>query len=106
MNDLLNAQFMNGIDKGEQSAYRNGGHALCLQVTYYLAGLLFVQGSLYRAVITDALGDGTIETRGNQRIGLLRLKVVERGTALCADLHQIFEALRGDESQTAAFLFN
>ena len=97
---------MGGVDEAEQGTYGNGLHALGFQPAHHLAGLFLVQRGFNVAVVADALGHGAVQAGGNQRIGLLRLQVVQRGAALGADLHQVLKALGGDEAQAAALFLD
>ena len=106
LDDLLDTQLMDGVDKGKQGAHRNGSDLLFLQVAHHLPSLLLVQRGVDGSVIPDALRHSAVEAGGNQREGLLRLKVIQGGAALVTDLHQILKALGGDQAHAGALFFN
>ena len=103
---LLEAVFMDRVEVAEQGADRDCLYLLFFQIADHPDGGLLVERGFDRAVAEDALGYLAFQTCGDDALCLGAEQVVKIGTLLPADLHQVLEALGGDDPDARALLFD
>ena len=105
LHDLLDADFVFGVQIGIEQHDGHGLGALFLQLRHNSLDLFRVDLTDHFTLIVQPLIHFVAEVAGHQRPGLVCLQVVQVGALLAADLQQVTETAGGDEGGLCAAAF-